>query len=1524
MPKRKRLRSNSTGGSDRLTKSQETTNPFDKLVPCDPTSTTKDDGNKVFSLLISFLDLNREKKDEEAKLKIREVVQALLKTLDGIDIALDNGKEWSGLVSHIDVASAILPWAIKTILHRPDQQDGNTLQWEVVSTCTSLLLSERKSERTGTSVTSSSGPLSTSTLHKLVPIAELVALDGDAAIREMAGSSYCRLVDRLYRPNLDIVCDVLLRRLGKSASNMRATQTTEKSITKVTVTTMNLLLRALKRANPKKAFQMLIAPDVLVALSDVYGLFEFSIDVEVNHPCNIINRVIREGIFSLENHMDGFRSLQLNLPDLQPTTGHSDTMDIDHEHGKEKQSPALQSYQIELITKSSTAFQAVSSDPSISDETQALARSIPLLLEGLIVQTVKLLGTSKLTGAKRKNLTRKIGHLQFLMFANLSSPIVNAIVNDDSQILHDSATCFLQPLQRCLDLLLKYDVYRPSNEDVGEKHFLFLKGLATVLVKFQASKLAKSTVSSTCLPALGALVKLNHRTLDDQLDAVLSTCCTRESQESEPSADCCNFLEVMVSTYKRLRQLDHLCKAILSAGTKLIADQEPIRLGSLVPLLQAGGVRKALFEAIQSSPMQQAKGLLSEINKWIQSTLSEGGRENRAVSEGLSIGVLLLSFFLKAIRVDASSSYDLSIEAQEIMDESVTTLLGNAADLKTIDSQGVQGLKLCSSLLNLKDRCDFWIRGEKQSPDHADIPEIIATILIRAADSLLADVGGETGFAIGELQLVACYRLRQLHARTQEKQKIALSLSSDEDHSVANQLAAKKLAKFALGALNTVQVDPLKFRDRWLLLADSIELWVAYVEDVDLNLFLTYFWACVAASGAMREDEIDKTRSKELSILQDASFFENLPVMRAFGHSSVAFASSCMLNALSGEEYRGIMDLIVLHKNATSPNWSTLISSDCHDIFKGRSGLKNKKRAMRELQHGSNYHRMANKCISVINGLQMSIWNACDDPARTVQCLVRLDFLCLELTNDTPAVDGIVTVLSSVRRMLAQLLVENDEINLEEGFLKGMFIYLFKSSTKIIQMTSLGEQSLSALLSASKLLVESIMHRYGNEVHDLAQTFLELYENSDDIGEREIPVLSAFGCSVISISHFLAENNIVLLKKIGDFFSASNLLNRIVDAAFHEDGSMKPAKDGSIHVLAVLYRYNTLVANEGLDSKLNSIEERVGKSLSRKVLDLNAEEEDSYLYLLLCFVARRPSPAVQNTLFADVVKQCSKPYPKIEVALWELASKMISKDFEKALEMVTYSSAVIATRNTSLQLRLMRLMVLNATEPSHVQALSNFARKFLSIALNSIETPSQPDDVEYASDLIIELASRREVLQIRERDISLILASVISALKLISRDIKVHFESVCHETFNACFSIVAFFLQRFSKQLFYCIPSVIGALNLLLVHSMYGEADSLDVLDRGHKYSRLCELLLPYKDIYKKHIICLVVQFVIALKDNLEPLRRESLAPAMHCLLDMLQQHETLQLNAMLDDVGRALLRTVNDGYKKQYAYKGQ
>ncbi len=86
----------------------------------------------------------------------------------------------------------------------------------------------------------------------------------------------------------------------------------------------------------------------------------------------------------------------------------------------------------------------------------------------------------------------------------------------------------------------------------------------------------------------------------------------------------------------------------------------------------------------------------------------------------------------------------------------------------------------------------------------------------------------------------------------------------------------------------------------------------------------------------------------------------------------------------------------------------------------------------------------------------------------------------------------------------------------------------------------------------------------------------------------------------------------------------------------------------------------------------------------------------------------------------------------------------------------------------------------------------------------------------------------------------------------------------------------------------------------------------------------MCELLIPHKDILKKHVVGLILHYIRALNKGLNPRMKSKLMPSIFALLDMLSDFETRQINAMIDAPSKALFAPVFHSYQKYYQYHGQ
>ena len=103
--------------------------------------------------------------------------------------------------------------------------------------------------------------------------------------------------------------------------------------------------------------------------------------------------------------------------------------------------------------------------------------------------------------------------------------------------------------------------------------------------------------------------------------------------------------------------------------------------------------------------------------------------------------------------------------------------------------------------------------------------------------------------------------------------------------------------------------------------------------------------------------------------------------------------------------------------------------------------------------------------------------------------------------------------------------------------------------------------------------------------------------------------------------------------------------------------------------------------------------------------------------------------------------------------------------------------------------------------------------------------------------------------------------------------------------------------------------------------SLFRCACSLQIMRHSN---RVCELLIPHKDIFKKHVVGLMLRYIRALNEGMNPTTKAKLLPSVYALLEMCSDFETRQINAMIDTPSKALFAPVFQAYRKYYQYHGQ
>jgi hypothetical protein len=230
----------------------------------------------------------------------------------------------------------------------------------------------------------------------------------------------------------------------------------------------------------------------------------------------------------------------------------------------------------------------------------------------------------------------------------------------------------------------------------------------------------------------------------------------------------------------------------------------------------------------------------------------------------------------------------------------------------------------------------------------------------------------------------------------------------------------------------------------------------------------------------------------------------------------------------------------------------------------------------------------------------------------------------------------------------------------------------------------------------------------------------------------------------------------------------------------------------------------------------------------------------------------------------------------------------------------------------------------------HSTVLPGYGAQMLQAALSHLHTCVRDEKTVFnaieACQVVEELIRSHEILPLRERDLARILSHMSAILgpgvgttnqdmKWLSTDLYLQ----CSQVFHCMF-------QRYTKRLYSCVPSVISVLHSFLARVLYDSTEVLDddITRRGQCFSRLCELFVAHKDIYKKHLVGLILEFAHGLKENLSAIRKDCLLPAVYSLLDCLTSFEMKQLNTLMDPKAKPLFRSICQSHQKLHLYKGQ
>ena len=1435
-------------------------------------------GNDILDEVLRFMDLTKQPPHKQCDNTTPVVEELIAFIRRGIE-------QDSSVVSMDEVAKLLLPWTTKQLVYQASNEDADIvkvqLYWNVMSVTLEHLL--RSDDRTLLSQT-----LNQSVLNKLVLFAAQSSSRIRTPIIDYSTISFVYMINNLYRPTTDLAAKSLLVQISLLAKNIPG---------EILSSTIGLLKLLLKDANPKKTFSLFCEPPVLEAMAILYKCGG-------NGMIQQTNDLLWEIFFSPTQHLDGFRSIQMDVASI-------------HVPVVDPKTRLFHCYQEDLTD---TIQQQLLLEPNPTD----VIHLIPLLVQGFISNTQAWERNHKSSSGQKKSNVSETASLQFKFWVQLARPLLQrlevvAVVDDSTH-----ATRLIIVLRETVELVIQNDLYLPSFQDKDQHHFLFLQ---TMLSRLMDMSSRQPAIKMESLRIMEILVKLNHHVVHNRLPQVITYILASNNNYYELNGSMLPvIISTIVETYHQLRQLDFLFVAIVETVTESNSHDDMIRLNLL---LKHPTVVEKLTCSIVSCPHGQISQLFTTLNSWIVHAMKQNEMPN---IHYVAVVSTLFVVLIRNVSVDQHSAPDISELCTTTLTGSVTSLL--EANCPSTSAVRKYGLALCGWTLDLKTRCAFWLGDGSESANiESSCETSFLPLLNKAVDSVNRDRGLSSemfGSIIYELQFLACFRVQQLHSLIHKRQQqVLVGAASQNKEDLLFDDEAHRLVNFILASLSTTVTDKTKSltQSGWKLLSKFVHLWVHYAEPIHLNKFVEWMVSTIVVD----VDEIDNEALKEsvglakvvvTSLFRDASFIEIDPIFSLISKVGIAQLAD-IYQTLLYKDPANTTDVQVdflgvnLICSVQSSSWEITSTQTLSNILKSTDHCV----VPLDLNNGAQQRVVAAKSairlLSFLNGHSGELSRPSD-----LRTLFESSQRLLILSNSVLA--AISTSRSSETMEFADLIVDI------VGLLRGVVSRLLMEDQERMNIKT--------------DIITSLI--FGTFHHTLSDTKLNAayFDNTNGFQERTNGLLE---CAAVLLT--TGPGNIgvsALIELVEPLAHSSNdhsLLHPIVSSLLR----LNPKSSVSI-----------CVCFEGVVKAFKvAVSEVKVKTTSRKDIFLTdllrlastkRDEDFREIEKLVQFAAEDPKEvrSIEERAFLlaclvdagsgnDLIEICEHLYTKVDCEVHNLGlldavfgTLVRQEDDDECGEISDLLERLesLPQSKTWIVSHIFYVLVKNVEDTTlRATTIAKYARRYFFRGLqllrrpSNIQAPKQLELIKQGQSLVIELTRHKDIINVRERDLALLL----SLITLLLGPVSATTDALPSEIFATSYNLISTLLQRFPKQLYTCAPSLISALRLLLRHTLYSQLSEAEVESRAHMLSRLCEFVIPHKDVFKKHVIVLVLEYIQALKSEMTSFRKRATMPAIFSLLETLSLFEQQQLNALTNATGKILFSSVYTSYQKGQ-YKGQ
>lgn len=1506
----------------------------------------------IFANALSLSFLHNDENDENGEKDMQE-------SIEYFSSFLQEQFDDVSAITKTHVASLIFPWVTNSLIQKQDNASLTT--WKAFTICLEILLcgncnpisddnetldtalqniledssaGKLIKSRVDTSAKEIvSGVLSQGTMNKLVSCFLRVTFapshdsnSPEHKVVRMAGKCFGLIVtSEFYRPTVDYVCNTIIPMIDELVADKNGLNPNQAAVIFLSVQLLIVLQRKGRATNPKKIFQLVSTPKTLSYLAkfihlQVLGANIFSI-------LSVVKDLIGFALFD-EFHMDDFRSMNLEIPIFDKggsveRKGKKALKDL-----KKKEDSLLHSSYQQVLFSSLVGLLG---EPS---NCKTVALLIPLLVEGFICQSLE---TDK-NSTKKKSRIDLTAKIQFRFWSTLVFPMLEIVKQD--KIVDPTRLALIQSLQQCSELLLKYDVYLPSFEDPKNEHLNYLVAIGEVMLE-SAEKHVKDV--AIYAGTLKSLFSLNHHIYHESISRLIM--CTSRQTEAVKDDESKEIVCILCTTYQKLRQMGHFVKSILVCANASQAFELEAQQGTKTFVHDKSFVR-AMTSAIQNSPIGQTEEVWSMIDQYIVDGVKE---KNPATMVTNSVDIFVI--LLKALRVGTFSSKPIRDMCERTMSTSVAALIGIHADIdqgiaspfNLSCSQNSSGLYLWGWIVHVHNKCCFWLNEmphERDAETEEDSNMCGRALVPRLMDSITYALGSDAmgGKSLEALQLLACHRLQQLHSSIFQKQQLEdLTDSGHEDHRKSKDMIdeASLLVNFIISSANTRSGG-------WKIVCENLSYWIPYAKEDHVHSFLRWFFFTISARSASTVYPMVCVPGMDGGI-SPTTFAEEVASATALLHDASFYETSILFDNIASVGYNCV-SLLLFPDSAQFPLSS---DSDFEQILMNRT-MESPGLVLTNATGATNILKVLALILSTCDSLEGI--TALFANVLRVHVVASQIFDCGAKYTLEEYVDG-TRLIFSCRKVLSEILNMIDhDCNLLGGKSVEMILtFVFRTNTTIIRCVGVEEDG---IVSSSAALVSAMgVHCAKSEkINAWVPAIEKMVGHAMDSSKDTIMLVKMLRPSLHVLLQELESASAGTLKStLKKFVRAIQPLKEFCfevinsNPSLNEDSMNLTDLADCMYFIADAISIEHTLCEEGIHHAFTGPIEKVLRNIMERLSRSEACIDVGMLYLFGTLIGKDCVPntgTVELMLRVQgiVVEQCKATnlcmHPIISASYAKILLKANAEELtilaNRLLQLIGESDGDDRISLIATNLHCVRVMANIVKGYAEREVLSIFVRKLLTISNDLIYPFARQSQLSYerwrnqvitAQGFMTTIIAKNDLISLKGSDVSNILLSINTLLA--SSQIPTEHPRIDNIMYSTSCTIIISLLKHYPKQLYGCTPSLTSALRCLLNHIMHIRNDKGEELEMFEEFRKVCELLPEHKDIFKKHVMHLVLFYVDGMQKTMDSSAKAQLEPSIYFLLDTLSEYETKQMNTLMRPAAKPLFQNVYKNYQK-HQYKGQ